>query len=91
MIYYKLNLDKSFQEILYRNEKWIIEESGWIIESVISQYISILTSSPLSQHSYIKLPSELRNPKKTTNQHQKQRLKMFSLVSYKTFKPIIKI
>ena len=28
----KFNLDKSFQEILYRIDNWINEESGWIVE-----------------------------------------------------------
>ena len=27
----KYDLDKSFQEILYRIDNWIIEGSGWII------------------------------------------------------------
>ena len=28
------DLDKSFQEILYRIDNWINEKSGWVIESV---------------------------------------------------------
>ena len=27
----KLNLDKSFQEILYRIDNWIYEASGWVV------------------------------------------------------------
>ena len=34
-------LDKSFQEILYRTDNWIIERSGWIIESIEAQYVNI--------------------------------------------------
>ena len=40
---HKFGLDKSFQEILYRIDNWINEGSGWIIESVKSQYIDIST------------------------------------------------
>ena len=36
---YKLNI--SFQEILYRIGAWINEGSGWIVESIESQYINI--------------------------------------------------
>ena len=32
----ELNLDNSFQEILYRIDDWISEGSGWIIQSVDS-------------------------------------------------------
>ena len=32
----KIDLDKSFQEILYRIDNWISEGSGWIVESVKS-------------------------------------------------------
>ena len=28
----EFNLDKSFQEVLYRIDNWINEGSGWIIE-----------------------------------------------------------
>ena len=30
----KYDLDKSFQEILYRIDKWINKGSGWIVESI---------------------------------------------------------
>ena len=30
----KYDIDKSFQEILYRIDNWINEGSGWIIESI---------------------------------------------------------
>ena len=66
VINYKFDLDKSFQEILYRIDNWINEGSGWIVESVDSQYINISTFRPLSGGSYIKLPDELRN---SINQH----------------------
>ena len=59
---YKLN--KSFQEILYRIDAWIIRGSGWIIELLESQYINISTYRPLVGSSYIDLPIELKHPKK---------------------------
>ena len=63
VINHKFDLDKSFQEILYRNDNWINEGSGWIVEKIHSQYINISTFRPLSGSSYIKLPAELKNPK----------------------------
>ena len=35
-----------------------------IVESIQSQYINILTYRPLSGSSYVKIPVELRSPKK---------------------------
>ena len=64
MINHKFDLDKSFQEILYRIDNWINKGSSWIIESINSQYINISTFRPLIGSSYIKLPVELRSPKK---------------------------
>ena len=49
MINYKFDLVKSFQEILYRIDNWINEGSGWIVESIDSQYINISTFKPLSE------------------------------------------
>ena len=83
MIKSKFDLDKCFQEILYRIDNWINESSGWILESIESQYINISTFRPLLGTSYIKLPVELRNPKKglinIKNNNQK------CLVSHKTY------
>ena len=83
MINSKFDLDKCFQEILYRIDNWINESSGWILESIESQYINISTFRPLLGTSYIKLPVELRNPKKglinIKNNNQK------CLVSHKTY------
>ena len=64
MINHKFGPDKSFQEILYRIDYWINENLGWIIESIESHYINISTYRPLIRSSYIKLPAELRSPKK---------------------------
>ena len=52
------------QEILYMIDVWINSESGWIIESIKSQYINIWTYRPLSRSSYMNLLVELRRSKK---------------------------
>ena len=64
MINSEFNLDKFFQEILYRIDIWINEESGWIIESINGEYLNISMYSPLIGSSFAELPSELENPKK---------------------------
>ena len=64
VINHRYELNKSFQEILYRIDTWINEGSGWILESVESQYINISTYKPLVGNSYIDLPIELRSPRK---------------------------
>ena len=64
MINHTFSLENAIQEILYRIDKWINEGSGWIVELIESQYINISTYRPLSGSSYIKLPTELKSPKK---------------------------
>ena len=64
MINHKFGLDKSIQEILCRTDNWISEGSGWIVETIKPQYINISTYRPLIGSSYMKLPVELRSPKK---------------------------
>ena len=64
IIKHRYKLDKSFQEILYRIDAWINEGSGWIEESIESQYINISVCKPLVGSSYIDLPIELRSPRK---------------------------
>ena len=75
MINHRFGLENAFQEILYRIDNWINEGSGWIVESIESQYINISTYRPLSGSSYVKLPVELRSSKKglisITNNDQK--------------------
>ena len=51
----KSDLGKSFPGILYRIDNWINNGSGWIIESINSQYINISTYRPLIGRSYVKL------------------------------------
>ena len=58
------NIDKSFQEVLYRIDNWINEGSGWKIESINGEYVNISKYSPLIGSSFVELPSELKNSKK---------------------------
>ena len=60
----RYKLDKSFQETLYRIDAWINRRSGWIIESIESQYINISTYRPLVRSPYIDLSIALTNPRK---------------------------
>ena len=60
----RFKLEHAFQEILYRIDSWINRGSGWIIESIESQYINISNYRPLAGSSYIGLPIELKHPKK---------------------------
>ena len=55
------HLDKSFQEKFNRFDNYISEGSGWIIESMVSEYVNISICSPLSGSTYIELPDKLRN------------------------------
>ena len=64
VINHRFRLESSFQEILYMIDIWINNGSGWIVGSIDSQYIKILTYRPLSGSSYLSLPVELRNEKK---------------------------
>ena len=63
MINHKFSL-KNCLRILYRIDNWINEGSGWIVESIESQYINLSIYRPLSESSYMKLPAELRSSKK---------------------------
>ena len=60
----KYDLDKSFQEILYRIDNWINEGSGWINESIEAQYVNNSMYSPLIGSTYIEVPEKLQNPVK---------------------------
>ena len=58
VINHKFSLENAFQEILYRTDNWINEESGWIVELIESQYVNISNYRPLSGGSYVQLPVE---------------------------------
>ena len=40
MINQKFGLESSFQDILYLIDNWINKGSGWIVESIESEYIT---------------------------------------------------
>ena len=60
----EFGLDQSFQEILYRIDKWINQGSRWIVESIERFYLNISSYSPLIGSTYINLHSELQHPMK---------------------------
>ena len=64
MIDHKFSPENDFQKILYRIYNWINEGFGWIVQLIESQYINISTYRPLSGSFYVKLPAEVRRPKK---------------------------
>ena len=64
VINHRFRLVNSFQEILYMIDVWINEGSGWNVESIDSQYITISTYRPLSGSSYMNLPLALGSSKK---------------------------
>ena len=64
MVNHKLSLGNAFEKILYMVDNWVNKGSGWIVESVESQYIKISTYRPLTGSSYMKLQAELRSRKK---------------------------
>ena len=49
----RFKLQNSFQEILYMIDAWINNGSGWNIESIESEYISISFNRPLSGRFYM--------------------------------------
>ena len=67
VINHKFSLENSFQETLYRIDYWINKGSGLIVELIESQYVNVSTYRPLSGSLYLKLPAELKSPKKRTN------------------------
>ena len=64
VINHRFKLENYFQKILYMVDVWIIEGSGWIVESIESQYINISTYRSLSGSSYVDLLVELKSPRK---------------------------
>ena len=64
VINHRFKLENYFQKILYMVDVWINEGSGWIVESIESQYINISTYRSLSGSSYVDLLVELKSPRK---------------------------
>ena len=88
VINHKFSLKNVFQEILYRIDNWINERSGWIIELIESRYINISTHRPLWGSSYIKLPTELRSPKKELINIKNNYQKCFLLCHVRHINPV---
>ena len=61
VINFEFSLDKSFQEILCRVDNRINEGSGWIIESLESEYVNISAYNPLVGSTYIDLPDGFKH------------------------------
>ena len=64
VINHKFNMEKCFQEILYRIDYCINEGYGWIVEFIESQYVIISIYRPLSGSSYVQLAVQLKSAKK---------------------------
>ena len=64
VINHRFRLENTFPEILCMIDVWINDGSGWIVESIESQYITFSTCRPLSGSSYVNLPVESRSPRK---------------------------
>ena len=58
------DLDKYFQEILYRIDNQVNKESDWVIESVASEHRKSSIYSQLSGSTNIELPRRLKNSMK---------------------------
>ena len=58
------SIQTSNQEILNGIAVWLLEGSGWTVESIDEQYINIVKYKPLKGSSYIELPAELTNSTK---------------------------
>ena len=56
----KYMLDRSFQKIFYRINNWISGGSGWMIESIQSQYVNISVYISPSGSTCIELLDKLK-------------------------------
>ena len=61
---FEYSIDKSFEEILYRIDNWINKGSGWVVESINSEYVNISRYAPLFCSSFIELTGKLKHPMK---------------------------
>ena len=62
--------------------------SGWIIESIQSQYINISTYRPLVENSYIEMPIELKHPKNVLINIKNNDQKCFSWCHVRHINPL---
>ena len=73
---------------MYGIDNWINEGSGWIVELIESQCITISTYRPLSGISYVELPAELRSPKKGLINIQNDNQKCFLWCHVRHINPV---
>ena len=73
---------------MYRIDNWINERCGWIVDLFESQYINVSTYRPLSGSSYIKLPVELRSPKKELINNKNNNQKCFLWCHVRHINPV---
>ena len=59
-----IDLSLPNQEILNKIAVWISEGSGWVIRSIVAEYVNIVKYEPLKGSSYIELPAFLKNSSK---------------------------
>ena len=68
-------LNESSEEILNKLDRWINEDSGWVIDKIEGLYINVANYEPLLGGSYIPLPKVLNNSMKglinIKNKHHK--------------------
>ena len=57
-------LNESSEEILNKLDRWINEDSGWVIDKIEGLYINVANYEPLLGGSYILLPKALNNSMK---------------------------
>ena len=67
--------------MLYKIGDWINESSGQILDSIKSQYMNISTYRSLIGSSFVKLPAELKSPKKDLSTSKKTIKSLFSGVT----------
>ena len=77
VINFRLDLDKSFQEVLFRIDNCVDKWSCWIVETVDAEYVNISVYSPLPRSTYIKLHCELKNSVKGSINLKKMTINVF--------------
>ena len=60
----KYHLNDCFKEIIFRLENWISHGSGWIVDSILNQYLNIISYKLLSGSTCCELPKKLSHPMK---------------------------
>ena len=77
VINFRSDLDKSFQEVLFRIDNCVDKGSCWIVEIVDAEYVNSSVYSPLPRSAYIKLHCELQNSVKGSINLKKMTINVF--------------